>query len=1053
MPPPTAPSPSPAPLPPPPTAGFTIDSNFGTAPLTVTVTSTATAATRAAGIIQTAYSWCDGTTGPGPTHTYERPGTYIVTQTVTGPGGQAVAQMVVTVSEPENIVTPPPPPLTFAFVDSIDKGMPAAGSIANEGEVSAVWSITPPANVIVSPAHGTLAAGATQALSAVSDVPGSYSLTLTSAGSTITGNPQTLVVKEPDVGPPPSGQNTVTNVRTGATYTTLGAAFSAAAAGDTISATPGTYAEISILIPADGTVKSTVVGQKVRVDASSLPPQQNVPVMAVSPGFGATLEDVHLTGNKFEYGYNPGLTTMGPSKKIVLRRSEISECSNGVLSGNSDDTSELELIDSNIHDNGWYDGLTHNIYAGGKSLKARGTWVHNTKKRADYPPGQEWRVSWGHLVKFRGYHLDIQGSRITQEKSEANRCIDAPNGCAAVVRGNLLEYATTQNGGAGQLFSWGVEGGNGVPGTGYGDRPFSIDFCQNTVVGAATGSNANDQVFWVGVGCVDTNPGATNLVPMPAPTSYMVEDNIFAGWNANPPKVKEGPTPILPSVTYAIDAAKNTCGPLTLLTDAAAHDYRPVTPVQGSKAWTDTEYVHPSQHKPRADDYRGAVAEAADAIPLPPAGWSDQPPTTPVTAPVGDVWTPSRDADGVVTAASWASVPPGRWITVANSSIHNCRAQVAAAMPGWADLGTNGADSSGVTDAWNGYAAWLDGLCVWSVAAGGHAASSDDGINRFDLLRMAWSVELLPSDTTNWSQNYKDSGRRGDSFSSYSYSTATGTTVPQDNALLFDQAVAAGTWTTATPYGDQLPNGRPCSRHQYATTNYHADTDTLSMMCRRGWFYDRTAKTWKARYRDDQPKYLGGSGNWAIYDEVRKRVLYGTLEEGYYCTAFDTVAKAWKPWSCPWSIYGVAIARHGRKLAAFSPPVSDNAGTYPGKYWLYDLDSDTSITGNVQFAGGLSAASFTPQNWYYDGYAMAYVEAVGYWVIATRKADGNMGWFKLDPSSTPWKLGPWAEGAAGKHPPIHVNLCQKLIYFQSIKTLLLGNSYGSAGGMSVFKFA
>jgi hypothetical protein len=84
--------------------------------------------------------------------------------------------------------------LTFAVADTAMAGSAASGSIVNTGNQAQAWSITPPAGVTVTPSSGTLAAGATQALSVTAASAGTYSLTLVAAGATITGSPQSLVV-------------------------------------------------------------------------------------------------------------------------------------------------------------------------------------------------------------------------------------------------------------------------------------------------------------------------------------------------------------------------------------------------------------------------------------------------------------------------------------------------------------------------------------------------------------------------------------------------------------------------------------------------------------------------------------------------------------------------------------------------------------------------------------------------------------------------------------------------------------------------------------------
>lgn len=84
--------------------------------------------------------------------------------------------------------------LTFTADDAATVSVAAAGSIVNTGTGACAWSITPPSGVAVSPSSGTLAAGATQALTVTASAAATYSLTLVSSGATITNATQSIVV-------------------------------------------------------------------------------------------------------------------------------------------------------------------------------------------------------------------------------------------------------------------------------------------------------------------------------------------------------------------------------------------------------------------------------------------------------------------------------------------------------------------------------------------------------------------------------------------------------------------------------------------------------------------------------------------------------------------------------------------------------------------------------------------------------------------------------------------------------------------------------------------
>src|SRR5262245_47877092 len=92
-----------------------------------------------------------------------------------------------------------------------------------------------------------------------------------------------------------------------------------------------------------------------------------------------------------------------------------------------------------------------------------------------------------------------------------------------------------------------------------------------------------------------------------------------------------------------------------------------------------------------------------------------------------DVWTPGRDAGGVVNLVSWNLVPLNRWIEVAGTRLDSLDSVVKAAVPGWKDYGNS--SWNGVTDAWNGMA-WDERAGLergWFAVCGGHSDSSNDG--------------------------------------------------------------------------------------------------------------------------------------------------------------------------------------------------------------------------------------------------------------------------------------------------------------------------------------
>ena len=428
----------------------------------------------------------------------------------------------------------------------------------------------------------------------------------------------TPVPSPPPPAPAPSSSKPFYVLETGVGYDSIAGAVDGAAAGQTIVGVPGTYVGDNITIKRNLTLKSSVVGVKVVIDASTVPQTGQAGIFQIN-GVSVTFEDFEITGNKQEYGYAAGVTTVNPSGSVTLRRCKIHECSNGVLGGNQDDSTVWLLENCEFANNGSNTGLQHQLYLGHHpSVTLRGCWVHNTKNATDYVAqygaGNEWRESWGHLVKSRSKALTIQGCRLTMERQSvrggANRCIDYSNGGDLTVYGNLIEYRTGQNNGQGQAISWGIEGINALPNYVLDGRQWKIKICQNTIVARSDYVNSNTNAFllWVGIGLVN----GSAFPAIPAPTQFDFKDNVCCGWLNNPPLVLEGGNlqgTVTPfgSTTYAISNSLNTVGGLALLSDAAGYDYSPVAPVAGSQNWTALQYSPATSTVARTDAYRGAV--------------------------------------------------------------------------------------------------------------------------------------------------------------------------------------------------------------------------------------------------------------------------------------------------------------------------------------------------------------------------------------------------------------------------------------------------------------
>jgi hypothetical protein len=438
-----------------------------------------------------------------------------------------------------------------------------------------------------------------------------------------------------------------------------------------------------------------------------------------------------------------------------------------------------------------------------------------------------------------------------------------------------------------------------------------------------------------------------------------------------------------------------------------------------------------------AKDPRWGVAPKRDV-----AATANQPPA-PLPQPVGnagsfanDVWTPGRDSAGLVTQASWALVPSGRWATVAGTRLDSLDAVVKNAVPGWRDYGSS--SWAGVTDAWSGFAVDTAGSRLW-IMGGGHSNSTNNGVYRFDALRMQWDVESLPSDPTGWSAAYKSSNnfsRNGDSDAQFIASNAAGTLKPVND------------W-----YADELPGDRkPTSRHTYSGMVFVPDTNELVVNYLRLWRFSLTTKSWvyKRLIRDlavpldstTQAPYMDREGMIGIYDEASKEFLASSAGSWglYRATGYNMAQNQWTNWTSPWNRYfDAADTRHGRRVVVVKPPNRKTTGSgWAGLYWDYDLDKrSVTASGQLQYADGLTQDSFANEDWYYDGAALTYVPSRNTFWLFTLMATGAMALLEIDPT-TP---GGWtvrrAPNMVGKVPVPNSILKRKMIYLPALNAVIL----------------
>ena len=371
----------------------------------------------------------------------------------------------------------------------------------------------------------------------------------------------------------------------------------------------------------------------------------------------------------------------------------------------------------------------------------------------------------------------------------------------------------------------------------------------------------------------------------------------------------------------------------------------------------------------------------------------------------GNLWTPGRDGTGRVNQASWDLVPVGRWLDVAGTRLDALDAAVKLQVPGWTDPGTM--KWNGVTDAWNGVAIDDVGCRAWWICAGGHADSANNGIYRFDAFNMAYAIENPPSSTTAWSAGYRTRASAG-----------TYTFCPESHAEVVARR-AAGTLSPVNDWwSDELFwDRKPTSRHVYSGVVYLPQTQELVMGVRRLWRYSLTSGQWTyKRLPSDDPQANMGEQNIVHVDQKANQLLMLACGSGGpWGNTFDMTSNRWTGASPPgtgWDFNAAADSRHGDVVTLFKWPEDPLGGSYPsqGQYVSYNIVTRATLaTGKVQFAGGLSAATFAHGQ---DGGGMVFVPPLNrYWTALQRKGGGVI-WCELDPTTTPWTLRPLAQAGA-----------------------------------------
>lgn len=208
--------------------------------------------------------------------------------------------------------------------------------------------------------------------------------------------------------------------------------------GDTIEIDPGNYvADVAVWDRARLTIRG--MGPKVRLIAAGAIAQGKA-IWVIRRG-EVRIEDIEFIGAKATDRNGAGIRLEGG--QLTVRRCLFYGNEAGILTGAGEQTT-LVVEDSEFAYNGFGDGQSHHVYAGGlASLTITGSYFHHGNV--------------GHNIKSRAARNRIAYNRLTDESGgQASYELEFPNGGVADVIGNIVQQsASTRNS---VMVSYGAEG-------------------------------------------------------------------------------------------------------------------------------------------------------------------------------------------------------------------------------------------------------------------------------------------------------------------------------------------------------------------------------------------------------------------------------------------------------------------------------------------------------------------------------------------------------------------------------------------------------------------
>lgn len=404
----------------------------------------------------------------------------------------------------------------------------------------------------------------------------------------------------------------------------------------------------------------------------------------------------------------------------------------------------------------------------------------------------------------------------------------------------------------------------------------------------------------------------------------------------------------------------------------------------------------------------------------------------------GDLWTPGRDAAGVVNRVSVESLDTMRFYDVAGTALASLESVIVEAIPGWRDTGVSG--WNGFTDSWVGMAYDVRPNLerAWIGPGGGHSGSSNNGVYRHDVRRLTWSVQDLPSPSSIFPAGYNGS-------TGYPPAEAAWRENPT-GPIFYDEI-----YDPAYP-GDPVRSSRkPTSRHTYGSLAFApeiGDAGSLLMGCRRQWRFDLAVGRWDAPLNmmgvTNQADFSSAENMSGWWDEVRRRY--------YHCgnnASYDGSSRNywWAPetgaWggdgafpASGWNTTTTSFEKLGRRLYMMRYGIYPN--DRPGQPELMvqvNLDAETIEYHTILLGrsfDGLTFASSSASGDYWDTHGMTYLAPLDRWLLVVKTVERGEQWAWVDGSTWVCEL---AADVLGPATGI-LRLENKIKYFTEARILL-----------------